>query len=102
MTMKNIADVANDTTPRNVTVPETPQALIVWAIGQYGPTVAYLVVTLYMLVSVYADLARMNERIIAAFVQQAEANLKMAAAMSDLSKAMQQNTDEIRAMRRQP
>ena len=66
-------------------------------IDRYGPTAAFLVVTLLALHLVYSDLQAQNNKLLAAFVSQAEASQKMAASVESLALAIRDNTAEMRS-----
>ncbi|PTY02977.1 hypothetical protein DB346_07650 [Verrucomicrobia bacterium LW23] len=63
---------------------------------RYGPTAAFLAVTLVGLYLVYTDLQAQNQKLLAAFVEQAQAAQKMAGSVEMLARAVEANTAEMR------
>ncbi|PTY03018.1 hypothetical protein DB346_07095 [Verrucomicrobia bacterium LW23] len=64
-------------------IPE--QNIFLRILDRYGMPAAFLAVTLFALHLVYGDMRAQNDRVLAAFVVQAEATQKMAASVDALT-----------------
>ena len=81
---------ASDSTPTEVTIPNSWAGLIVWAVGKWGAGAIFAC----MLVWVYTDLQKAN----ASWVGVVRANTEV---IQQLVRAVEANNDEIRELRYQ-
>jgi hypothetical protein len=70
MSKTDLTAVANATSPPEVQIPESWQALIVWAVAKFGTGILLAVVLAVATVRVYEDLTILNNRVLHAFEQQ--------------------------------
>ena len=92
MSREDLTQIANDTTPKEVQMPDSWQGLIVWAVAKFGTGILMAAVLGVATVRVYEDLTVLNNRVLIAFEQQtraAEANNAALREMTTIIKAIE-------------
>lgn len=90
MSQDEIHHIANATTPDEITVPNTWQALIVWAVAKFGTGIILAIVLGVATVRVYEDLTILNNRVLTAFEQQTRASETTNSAIREMLTAIRQ------------
>lgn len=90
MSKEDLAAIANSTSPPEVQIPSSWQALIVWAVARFGAGILMAVVLGIATVQVYGDLTRLNERVLSAFEAQTRTTEANQNAMREMTQIMRQ------------
>jgi len=96
MSKDTLHQIAETDTPQNVSVPNSWQALMVWAIGRFGGIVIATGMASYAAVTLYADHKVTNERLLSQIEKQATSNLVLSEAISSLRLAINEVSLEAR------
>jgi hypothetical protein len=88
MSRNELHDLAQATTPPDVSVPNTIVGLIVWATGRFGVGIVLASAFGWAVVHVYLDLQKLNDRVLTAFEMSASAAAQTASAIRELTKAI--------------
>lgn len=91
MSKEDLAAVANATSPAEVEIPNTWQALIVWSVAKFGTGILMAAVLGVATVRVYEDLTILNNRVLSAFEAQTRAT-------ESTNSAIREITSTIRAI----
>lgn len=89
MSKDELTQFANQDTPAGVTVPASWTGLAMWMMGRWGLGVAAAVVFGFALAQVYDDMREVNERVLVAFEAMAKQQEANAAALRELTKAVE-------------
>jgi len=73
MSQDDLHTIANRTSPDEIQIPNSWQALIVWAVAKFGVGILATIVLGYAVSHVYSDLTALNNRVLTAFEQQTQA-----------------------------
>lgn len=84
--------VAEGDTPNSVTIPKDWNGLLLWAVGRFGGIIIATIMCAYALQHVYADMQVTNQRILLLMEARAASDVKLAEALSQLSRMV----DDIR------
>jgi hypothetical protein len=88
MSRSELHDLAQATTPPDVSVPNTLPGLAIWAAGKFGIGIILAAVFGWAVVHVYLDLQKLNDRVLTAFEMSASAAAQTASAIRELTKAI--------------
>jgi hypothetical protein len=89
MSREELHAIANRDTPQEVVVPNTIAGLLLWAAGRWGVGVIVAAVALIGTAKVYEDMSELNDRVIVAFERMAAVQAENAAAIRELTKAVE-------------
>jgi hypothetical protein len=92
MSQNELTSVANADTPENVTVPNTWQGLIVWALARFGVGIVVAGVFGYSTTIVYADLRADRAALMDAYRDNIQAVEKFTHAIEDLTDRIEDQT----------
>jgi hypothetical protein len=90
MSREDLHTIANDTSPKEVNIPNTWMGLIVWAVAKFGIGVIISAVFAFATVRVYEDLTLLNQRVLTAFEQQTRAAESNNAAIREMISQIKQ------------
>lgn len=98
MSRDDFHQAANCDVPRNVAVPNTMSALIIWAAGRWGIGIVFAAATAF----VYVDLKEERKTTLDLLEKTHAIIIDSASANRELARAVQALTDEAKDAHRQP
>jgi len=100
MSKDDLHHIANNTTPDEIQIPNSWQALIVWAVAKFGVGILATIVLGYAVTHVYADLTALNNRVLTAFELQTEAAVANREAVLQMAETLKRIEQEHRDYKR--
>ena len=100
MSQDDLHDIANHTSPREIEIPNSWQALIVWAIAKFGVGIIATIVLGYAVSHVYLDLTALNTRVLTAFELQTQAATANREAVLQMAETLRRIETEHRDYKR--
>jgi len=100
MSQDELHTIANHTTPEEIHIPNSWQALIVWAVAKFGVGIIATVVLGYAVSHVYADLTSLNNRVLTAFELQTQAATANREAVLQMAETLRRIESEHRDYKR--
>lgn len=94
MTMDNLHEVAQSSTPQNVVVPKSWGGLVIWAVGKWGAGAIFLL----MLVPVYSDLKASNLRLAEISTANVKALEALTQRVESTNQAVQRLNEDVRRL----
>jgi hypothetical protein len=94
MSREELHSIANDASPQEVSIPNTWQGLIVWAVAKFGTGILLAAVLGVATVRVYEDLTILNTRVLTAFEQQTKAAESNNSAIREMINTIQRIEDD--------
>jgi len=99
MSQGELHNIANRTSPEEVQIPNSWQALIVWAVAKFGVGIIATIALGYAVTQVYGDLTALNNRVLTAFemqTQAATANREAIQAMAETLRRIETDHRDIK------
>ena len=100
MSQDDLHTIANHTSPPEIEIPNTWQALIVWAVAKFGVGIIATLVLGYAVTQVYSDLTVLNNRVLTAFEQQTKAATANREAVLQMAETLRRIESEHRDYKR--
>jgi hypothetical protein len=88
--------IAENDTPAAVTVPQTLQGLVLWAVGRFGSGILLALACGWALMRVYEDHGRQTDKLMTILEQRAKVDTEMTAALLQLRTALDKVAEEAR------
>lgn len=102
MSTDTVHTVAQRDTPDWVDVPNNWRGLLIWAVVRFGPGMLFAVIMGWFLSVVYTDQKVTSERLLVLLEARAVSDVKLADAMSQLSRAVDDLKREAQTAHRKP